>query len=462
MSGASTTEGHDHEPKDRPFDPWRFAKTESAQRIVTDAVASIEQFEVRHRLRNRARKAADQETFVQTVSAVLCDLIHHRLYRRPAAIYVTRSHKILGTKNRYRPAVLGKQFPKVLDRLEGLDWLVQDVGEGDGKKGKATTILAGKRLLAAMDSFEISMVDIGYAIQADPIVLKRTKEDFWDNGGAVEYEDTDVTMRFRQEMREINRWLRDADIECATDRHEFGPIHDSEERSIRRIFTQNQFDRGGRLFGGFWQPMGKDERFDRIIIDGEAVAEIDYSQMVARQLYGFAGTVPSDDDAYSIPGFEGHRKGVKRIFSAMVFADHRLTRMPRLVKTALPPGTSVTDITDAIEVHHADIADQFYLGIGHRIQFQESQIMVDVLLHLKRIGIVALPIHDAVLVPASQVELSKQAMLEVFKDHVGLDGQVDVRKAPSVDHRSDLTGGPHGWGPSTSGTLSHHTYSVGS
>ncbi|WFS00895.1 hypothetical protein [Rhizobium tumorigenes] len=133
----------------------------------------------------------------------------------------------------------------------------------------------------------------------------------------------------------------------------------------------------------------------------------------------------------------------------MVFTDHRLTRMPRLVKTALPVGTSVTDITDAIEFHHADIADQFYLGTGHRIQFQESQIMVDVLLRVKRIGIVALPIHDAILVPASRVEIARQAMLEVFKDHVGLDGQVDVRKAPSVDHRSDHTVGPHGWGPST-------------
>lgn len=51
-------------------------------------------------------------------------------------------------------------------------------------------------------------------------------------------------------------------------------------------------------------------------------------------------------------------------------------------------------------------------------------IMVDVLLRLMKMEIVALPVHDAVLIAESKADQTKAVMLEAFRDHVGFPGSV--------------------------------------
>ena len=50
--------------------------------------------------------------------------------------------------------------------------------------------------------------------------------------------------------------------------------------------------------------------------------------------------------------------------------------------------------------------------------------MIDVLLNLKDKGIVALPIHDAVIVGQSYKEEVRQVMLSCFLAHTGIEGLV--------------------------------------
>ena len=65
-----------------------------------------------------------------------------------------------------------------------------------------------------------------------------------------------------------------------------------------------------------------------------------------------------------------------------------------------------------------------YIGIGHYLQFLESQILVEVLLKLIEKGITAQPIQDAMLVSEIQVYKSKQVMEQVF---------IDMTNLPSVE-----------------------------
>lgn len=81
---------------------------------------------------------------------------------------------------------------------------------------------------------------------------------------------------------------------------------------------------------------------------------------------------------------------------------------------------------DAIEAKHPLIKDHFHKGLGHDAQFIESSILVDVLLSLRAKGIVALPIHDAVMVPSSKVLVTKEVMLTVSKAHAHVEGTVTV------------------------------------
>ncbi len=424
---------------DTAFDPWRFANSDKGKAIIAEAIKNVTLYEEYRGLRKRKRKKHDEQTFELTIEAILCDLMNHRLCQRDNAIYVTRSNRVLGRRSRYRPRVYGKTFPDILDKLAKpeLSWIDQEIGDDDwSAPAKRTTIQPGSRLIERMLDAGITLQDIGYSNGADPVVLKREKEDHWDEGGVVEYQDTEDTRRYRAEMREINEWLRNVDLDYAGNLLSTAPSPNTDERSLRRNFTQGSFNKGGRLFGGFWQGMSKTDRFENLFIDSESIAELDYGQMGPRQLYGLKGVVPTSEDLYDIPGFEDQRSSIKVIFSAMVFSDKPLSKMPKGMRKGFAEQVRISDVTGAIERQHPAIADLFYRGIGHELQFRESEIMVDILLRLKLMEIIALPIHDAVLVAASCAADAKQVMLDVFFEHVGIHGSVDI----STPSQSNLAG----------------------
>jgi hypothetical protein len=60
------------------------------------------------------------------------------------------------------------------------------------------------------------------------------------------------------------------------------------------------------------------------------------------------------------------------------------------------------------------------------VLFRESEIIIDLMLELIRLGIVALPIHDCVLVQANNAETVKDAMLDTFRAHKGIESSVSI------------------------------------
>ncbi|WP_247879110.1 hypothetical protein [Brucella sp. 6810] len=416
-------------PASSPFNPWRIAATKKAKAIVHEAVEAVEAVEERQ----KKRRAVDQDTFERAVEAVLCDLMHHHLYQRPGdGIYVSRSKQVLTAKPRYRPPVYTKTFRDILDNLDRAEWIVQEVGEqGRGGTGKRTVVLMSRLLFDKMTSAGITGEDIGSDDRSEVIILKRSKnpDNFWDEGEEIEYRDTEVTAVLRDQMQRINCWLKTADIELDRTWITAPNVGSSDERTLRRIFTNGSFTSGGRLYGGFWQTIRANERAGSVFIDGENVAELDYGQMGLRILYGHAGTDPGQDDLYdipilNIPASGGLRKGIKQVLNAMISASKPLDRFPKGTRQFFLKGISISTVTAAIEDRHAAIRHLFYTGFGHRVQFTESQITVDLLLRLMGEGITALQLHDAVLVAKSKADRTETIMLETFKDHVGIPGQV--------------------------------------
>jgi hypothetical protein len=80
----------------------------------------------------------------------------------------------------------------------------------------------------------------------------------------------------------------------------------------------------------------------------------------------------------------------------------------------------------AIEDRHHPIKHLFFKGLGLKLQVQEADIMVALLMALRDQGITALPIHDCVLVPLSRTEVTKTVMLAAFKEMTGIEGVVEV------------------------------------
>lgn len=402
---------------DRPFNPSRRPRSPAATELVNEVARLLQNYEDHFGVRKRKRKADDQVTFETTVSAVLCDLVHFHLTGGSGAIHVTRSNQELGTASRYRSPALNKRLPHVLDLLAApeMAFLVQKVG-ADSHLGnrRRTTISPSARLVRRIVGAGIDVGDLRVAEDHETIQLKSEKGHFWDEANLLEYDDSELTVSLRTEMAAINRWLDGAAIE-------FDPIVqksaaanvDHQQRWLRRVFTRGSFDCGGRLWGGFWLDLSHRERMNGLTMNGEPVVELDYGQMSVRIAYGMVGGTPTFTDAYQIAGFERHRAGIKRVLNSMLFATKRLARMPKGVRKELEQRHTIGGVMSAIEAAHEPIRSLFFNGVGHRTQRVESDILVEVLLALRDDGTPALPIHDAILVPASRADAAERAMLAI-------------------------------------------------
>jgi hypothetical protein len=421
-------EEQEKRPRDSHFNPWRMPRTEKSKAVVAEVLQQLQAYEDRHQLRQRRRRKADQETFEATVSAIISDLAYHHLMEREAGVYITRSNRYLGSKSRYRPSAYGKTLPDILDRLGSPELAVLDMELGtDCPFGSPleTSIRAGRRLLALVQEHGLQPEDLGLDRAQEVIQLKRSKLGGWDKGDFAEYEDTPETIRYREQMRAINAWLESAVIEFDEYYWPGGRPVDTLDRRLRRVFTQGSFDSGGRLFGGFWQSLGKEARRKGLFINREEVVELDYGQMNPRILYGLCGAQPPEGDAYDIPGIKHSRSGVKKVMNAMLFHDKRLVRMPKGVRKFFEERYTVEAVMRAIESAHPAIKDSFFTGIGHQAQCIESQVMVEVLLSLRELRVHALPVHDSVVVGKSSKDKVKEIMLSCFLRVVGVQGLVD-------------------------------------
>ncbi|ODA93418.1 hypothetical protein BFX40_11435 [Mesorhizobium sp. SEMIA 3007] len=425
------TPDDEDEERDRPFNAYRFAASDNARGIVAEAIALLLNYEERFGLGKNKRRDVDQQTFDLTVDAVLSDLMHHHIIEYPLDIYVTRSNRVLGTRSRYRPRAYSKVFPRIIDLLAKpeLGYVQQDKAAPIPGASKSTVIRPGPTLLARMRDADIDADDLDEHSHGETIILKRTKDrdDYWDEGGLEQYDDTPATNRYRQELDEINQWLASADLRYDPLRiPEPHTAFDIRDRRLRRIFARARFDSGGRMFGGFWQQLRKHERRQGLRIAGEKAVELDYGQVGARILYGMTGHFPATDDLYWMHGYGQQRDGIKKVMSAMIFAEARLDRFPKGTRQLFRKTDRIGEVVDAIEAKHPLIKDQFHKGLGHDAQFIESSILVDVLLDLRAKGVVALPIHDAVMVPASKMSITEEVMLCVFNAHAHVQGTVTV------------------------------------
>ena len=79
-----------------------------------------------------------------------------------------------------------------------------------------------------------------------------------------------------------------------------------------------------------------------------------------------------------------------------------------------------------IEKKHPMIVPLMTSGIGMQLFRTEADILVDVLEALRSKGIVALPVHDAVIVADEDKDTTRTIMKAVFKDHTGITPQVTL------------------------------------
>lgn len=288
-------------------------------------------------------------------------------------------------------------------------------------KQQSTTIEPTPSFIEQLRSC-IKLADIGRDEGEETIRLAaRTGHIAWSGERSrkslVLYRDTPESRLYRSEMELINRSLNQADITFGGQQQ--APVCLHRWFLLRQPNDSAVFNLGGRLYGGFWMNLPSNERH-KIRLDGEEIADLDYSSMFADLAYIRAGESLPSGDLYAVPGLENHRGGAKLALLSLLSRSTNMKRITPELKGLLPEGWTAKHLQEAVNTRHLKIAHLFGTDIGVELMFTESRILVRLLLKLAALGIPALSMHDGVMVPKGSIEDVSNAMQEASMEIVGV------------------------------------------
>lgn len=429
--------------KDARFTPSRIPISDATKAIVADVRRQLLNYEKHLRLRQRARTPDAQARFDRIVSAIVCDLMHAALADPGGWRHISLSKRHSGTQGVGAPFMTEERI-KIIQWMSTreMDWLeLEKGGVVPFGRNRQSRIRASARLRTRMDRRGIRFEDFGRdaSLMGDPTELRSVK--VRGNSKSVEVPTGEPAETFRAQMLRINEWLAEAQVDCFPDSE--GNERDVGDRWMRRIFNNERFDQGGRLYGGFWQAMSAEDRVSDIRLAGESVVSLDFGQCGVRIAYGIAGAQPPEGDLYLVPRLARFREGVKVFLNAMLAQTERMKRRPAGSGKKFPRHFSIEDIESRIFEHHHAIRHLCYTGLGWTLQYMESQVLVHTMLELMKKSIPALPIHDCLLAPASTAEAVQSLMLQSFKQITGAEGIITIQGYPLVTLRAggDRKGG---------------------
>jgi hypothetical protein len=430
---------------------WSPARRSASPRLQAIIQQAIE--ETRMVGRTRQRRAVAMVVFKQSVDALLSDVLYAELEGH-AGVTVRLSNSHLGrAANRYRTSIETQGLRATVKALEAGGWLSVERGfklrfssprmangrKAEGKQDRLSVLRIGSRLQAISATLERRDFKSDFT-HHEVLILKATRESFWEEAPVRDYPDTVETRRMRAELIAINDWLEGLSIAA--------PGADISNRHLRRVFN-GSFTQGGRLFGGFWQNMAKADRLN-LLVSAETISVIDYRQLYPRLLYNRAGAEPPFGDLYAIPGLSAHehaacREGVKKALNALVWSTpDRADRYPKQVRQLMPKGVTWKQAVELIRQHHHPIAHLLGQGLGPDLMFTESRLLVAVLKACMDRDMPALPLHDAIIVPVSRAHEAKAVMEGTAEKLLGVRLPVSLSGLPRSGLAGDRLGGDSG------------------
>jgi hypothetical protein len=399
---------------------------------VKALVSHLEAREGELGMRTRRRSREAQDAFLCAVETIACNLALATMDPLGRPVTIPRDAAVLRGRSRYSHACFGRGLTAALAVMTRPEVaLVREVALGfsyANGDSAPSTVQPTTAFLVRFVPAALIWPDFRREAEPEVLVLKAPKVKGAKTGERVEYVDTAHTRRLRREVDRLNQVLSAAPFWLADDAEPFrldkdGDLVDPLRRTVWRGFNNGSWVQGGRLWGGYWETMRRQDRFRQLRIgsakhpEGERVANVDFRSLNPVLCYVLAGLPVPAGDLYDVLGYRAHRAGFKVLMGAMLFATERFRHMPGDARGTFPPGTRTREMVEAVERHHAPIADMFWQGLGHRLAYVESSILLDALADLRRQSITALPLHDSVLVAASEAGRAKLALETAFEPY---------------------------------------------
>lgn len=406
------------------FDSEKRSASPALTEAIRRAAAFLESREAHIGARRRRRSVEDRRKFKLAVEAIVCNLIAARLSSPDGLLAVPRDANVMWPAKRYSTPVYGCHFLAALDLMTrpevGLARTVTTGFRVDSERRQLTTIVPTPAFLAMIGT-EPSWRDLKRDAVSEVLVLRGRKDPRTGIAPTLDYPETATTRRLRKDVQRLNSYLVAAPLIVLPSTSPDATPIDPTRRTVRRIFNNGVWTEGGRLFDGFWETMPKAERFNRLRIataetpEGERIVNVDFGQLFPSLAYAMQDLPRPDADLYDIRGNGRYRDGFKTLLNALLFATQPMTRWPTDTASEFPPGTKLQAVLAEIVRYHAPIAHLFGTGIGFRLMNIESAILLDALFRLYAIRVTALPLHDSILVSASQETAARDAMQEAHQ-----------------------------------------------
>lgn len=207
---------------------------------------------------------------------------------------------------------------------------------------------------------------------------------------------------------------------------------DLSKKRVYRVFSNEDWKCGGRIYGAWWHACPKELR-KYILIDGEPVVELDFSAIHVLLLYAHLGENFLDEgvDAYTI---EGHnfRAAMKVVMMSAINAERNEktdgetraikaswdTLIKKLNKERIKHGInshdSLYEMLEAIKERHQPIADFLASGEGIKLQREDSDIAVDIINQHTKMNVPILSVHDSFIVPRYFEPFTRDIMNQAY------------------------------------------------
>lgn len=207
---------------------------------------------------------------------------------------------------------------------------------------------------------------------------------------------------------------------------------DLSKKRVYRVFSNEDWKQGGRIYGAWWHGCPKELR-KYILINGEPVIELDFSAIHVLLLYAHLGDnfLNEGVDAYTI---EGHvfRKAMKVVMMSAINAksdekadgDTRAimatwdTLIKKLNKERKEYGInshdSLYEMLEAIKERHQPIAEFLASGEGIKLQKEDSDIAIEIIKQHTKMNVPILSVHDSFIVPRYFEPFTRDIMNQAY------------------------------------------------
>ena len=355
-------------------------------------------------------------------------------------------------RGRYNKLFITKVHIFVVDALEALGYLISTPGHYDRDGGhsshmsrmKATDKLINK--IVNVFKFSSEMVDLHPNTEC---VVMRKWDDEKNKQVNIEYQDNDFSeiTRWRHDLTAYNNLLRATYIDIPDfpegglvtgkskkDKYKSNSkkynllhkIHISQhEKFVKRIFNNNNWEHGGRFYGGWWQRIPSEWR-TRIRIGNMPVSEIDYKGLHIVLLYAIKG-INYRDDPYTLDGFEVSqrmRNLLKQVLLCSINASDAKTAKSAIRKEinfhpedyfwVKDMELDLSELIAAFVLKHQPINEYFFSNSGVWLQNLDSRIAESIINHFTQLRIPILCVHDSFVISADRAEDLKAVMEQTF------------------------------------------------